>query len=406
MTTLINRIWTAFSPPQPAKKDDALKFGVLGAATIAPLALIIPAKSHPEVIIQAVAARDRRKAEAFAKSNGIPEVKGSYQEIIDDPNIDCVYIPLVNNLHFEWAARAVRAGKHVLLEKPSASNSTEAEILFNLPELSAPHGPVLLEAFHNRFHPSWAFFKSLVKPADVVHVTSHFMLPWWTNSKNDIFFNYNLSGGNIMAVGTYNLAATRLLFDAEPEECIDCDTKAYTDGVHAKCDYEFKARFRFPNGGIGEASSTLRGGTMYRAAYVTVTTKGIVVPDDTLPASQEKRRSQELTISDLIHGGFWHRIDVTSTFKICDRETGTVIKKWVEKESHKAYTFEEAGMANLPGEDYWLSYRHQLEQFVNKIRGRETQHWVTAEDSLVQARMIDMAYEKSGLGLRPTSSFR
>lgn len=76
---MTNRIWAAFSPPKPAKKDDALRFGVLGAANVAPLALIIPSKSHPEVIIQAVAARDRQKAEAFAKSHGIPEVKDTYQ---------------------------------------------------------------------------------------------------------------------------------------------------------------------------------------------------------------------------------------------------------------------------------------------------------------------------------------
>ena len=87
-----------------------------------------------------------------------------------------------------------------------------------MPELSQPNAPVILEAFHNRFYPSWNLFKSMVKPADVVHVTSNSMIPWWASSKDDIHFNYNISGGTMMAMGTYNYAALRLLFDADPIE--------------------------------------------------------------------------------------------------------------------------------------------------------------------------------------------
>ncbi|KAG9606023.1 NAD(P)-binding protein, partial [Aureobasidium melanogenum] len=407
MAAMIGRVWSAFNPPLVTKRDDALKFGILGAANIAPLSLIIPAKSHPEMIVQAVAARDRSKAEAFAKSHGIPEVKDSYQDILDNPNIDCVFIPLPNGLHYEWAVRAIRAGKHVLLEKPSTSNSTEAKILFDMPELSQPNGPVILEAFHNRFYPSWNLFKSMINPADVVHVTSNSMIPWWASSKDDIHFNYNISGGTMMAMGTYNYAALRLLFDADPAECTSCDTKAYTDGVHDKCDYEFQAKFRFPNGGIGEASSTLQGGTILKPSFVTVTTRETIIPDKTLPDDQEKLQSQILTLNGMIHGVFWHRIDIKSKFEIRSKETGKIVKRWEENSSRKAYTFKEAGgeFADLPGETFWMSYRYQLEAFVNKIRGRETQHWVDGQDSIAQMKMIDMAYEKSGLGPRPSSSF-
>jgi predicted dehydrogenase len=150
--------------------------------------------------------------------------------------------------------RAIRADKHVLLEKPSVSNSTEAKILFNLPELSKPNTPVLLKAFHNRFHPAWSLFKSFITPANVEHVSAYSMIPWWGTSKGDIHFNYNLSGGSMVAMGTYNFSALRLIFDAEPEECLVCDTNAYTDGVHKSCDYDLQAKFRFPNGGIGEAT--------------------------------------------------------------------------------------------------------------------------------------------------------
>lgn len=328
-------------------------------------------------------------------------------EILDDPNIDCIFIPLPNGLHFEWAIRSIRAGKHVLLEKPSVSNSTEAEILFRLPELSQPNAPVLLEAFHNRFFPSWALFRSMVNPADVVNVTSHSMIPWWATSKDGIHFNYPLSGGTIMSMGTYNFAALRLLFDAEPEQCVSCDAEAYTDGIHNKCDYEFKAQFRFPNGGTGVASSTLNGETILKPSWVTVETKKVVVPDNNLPASQEKLQKRTLTLNGMIHGVFWHRIDVHDIFEVRNKDTGTVVKQWEENKSHKAYTFKEAGgqFTDLPGETHWMSYRYQLEAFVNRIKGRPTQEWVGAEDSISQMKMIDMAYRKSGLEPRPTGEY-
>ncbi|UKZ74120.1 hypothetical protein TrVFT333_001779 [Trichoderma virens FT-333] len=374
---LVSRIWQCFNPPTPPKSSDAIRFGVLGAAGIAPLALFNPAKSHPEVIIQAISARDRKKAEAYAKSHGIPDVKDTYQEILDDPNIDAIFIPLPNGLHFEWAVRAIRAGKHVLLEKPSVSNSTEAEILFNLPELDQPNGPVLLEAFHSRFHPSWALFHSLVDPAEIEHIETRSMIPWWASSKDQIHFNYNLSGGSIMAMGTYNFAAL------------------------------LKATFRFPNGGTGVASTTLMGETIIKPSWVVVTTKKTIIPNSSLPAGQQQYQRRELTLQGLVHGVFWHRIDIKEINEICTNE-GAVVKKWEKTTSRKAYTWKEAGgeFADLPGEVHWMSYRHQLEQFVNKVKGRKTQQWIEREDSIAQMKMIDMAYEKSGLGPRPTSSFR
>lgn len=78
--------------------------------------------------------------------------------ILDDPEIDCVLVALPNSLHYEWSARAIKAGKHVLIEKPSCATAREAEKLFNMPELSQPGGPVILEMLHNRFHPAWQFF--------------------------------------------------------------------------------------------------------------------------------------------------------------------------------------------------------------------------------------------------------
>ena len=330
------------------------------------------------------------------------------EEILSDSIIDAIFIPLPNSLHFEWAVRAIRAGKHVLLEKPSVSNSTEANILFNLPKLSRPNGPVLLEAFHNRFHPAVHLFRSFFSPADVVHVHTDSMIPWLMTAKENIEFNYSLSGGSIMMLGTYNFAILRIIFDDEPEECLACDTSIFGDGIHDKCDYEFKAQFRFPNGGIGDAVNTMRGSILWKPSEARVTTREVVIPDRALPVTQEKVLIRQITLHGFMHAVFWHRIDVKDSYVIRNKADGRTVQKWVDSKSHKAYTYKEAGggFADLPGEDWWMSYRYQLEEFVNRVKGRQTQYWISGQDSVNQMRMIDMAYKKSGPGLRPTSSFR
>ena len=123
-------------------------------------------------------------------------------EILDDPSIDAIFIPLPNSLHYEWAVRSLRAGKHVLLEKPAVNTLVEAELLFHLPELRQPDSPVLLEAFHNRFHPAVHKFLSFVAPADVAHVHTDSMVPWWLTAKDNIEFNHWLGGGSMMMLGT------------------------------------------------------------------------------------------------------------------------------------------------------------------------------------------------------------
>lgn len=271
-----------------------------------------------------------------------------------------------------------------------------------MPELSQPNAPIILEALHTRFYPSWQHFQSLVNPVDVAHIHTKSMLPWWMTNKNDIYFNYNLSGGTIMSMGTYNLAALRVFFNAEPVECLSCEVNTFPEDAYKNCDTDFKAKFRFPNGGIGIAESSLRGPTIWEPSSVIVTNKEVVVPDNSLPKGQEKVLQRELALYGILFGIIWHRIDIKDTYVI--RTDSKVIKTWTEITSKKSYTFKDAGgkFANLPGETYWMSYRHMLEQFVNKVKGRETQSWVTGEDSIAQMKMLDMAYEKSGLGIRAT----
>lgn len=92
--------------------------------------------------------------------------------------------------------------------------------------------------------------------------------------------------------------------------------RRHTDGIHDKCDYEFKPTFRFPNGGTGVASSTLKGEIILKPSWVTVESKQVVVPDNELPPSQKKLQKRELTLNSMIHGVFWHRIDAHDVFEI------------------------------------------------------------------------------------------
>ncbi|KAJ1322874.1 dTDP-3,4-didehydro-2,6-dideoxy-alpha-D-glucose 3-reductase [Microdochium nivale] len=219
----VNRLRQQTWPPTATKDAQPLRFGIISAANIAPMAFLTPAISHPEVVVTAVAARDPAKAAAFAKKHNIPKVKESYQALLDDPEVDCVYVPLPNGLHYEWALRALKAGKHVYLEKPGTSNAVEAEKLFRNPLLQItgePGAPVLLEATHSWFHPAWARFMSLVTPAEIETATATMLVPSGIIADNDIRYDYALAGGAMMDTGPYTMGALRLAFGGDlPVRC-------------------------------------------------------------------------------------------------------------------------------------------------------------------------------------------
>ena len=106
---------------------DRVRIGTLGAARIAPGALIKPARKVADAEVVAVAARDPARAEKFARKHKIPKVHATYDDVIGDPDVDAIYNPLPNGLHAEWTLKAITAGKHVLCEKPFTSNAAEAE---------------------------------------------------------------------------------------------------------------------------------------------------------------------------------------------------------------------------------------------------------------------------------------
>src|SRR5580704_14814705 len=136
-----------------------LRIGVLGAARIAPAAIIGPATRTDTAEVVAIAARDRTRAQAFATKHGIGRVVDSYEELVADPGVDAIYNPLPNGLHGRWTMAAMAAGKHVLCEKPFTANADEAR---TVAAAQAGTGLVLMEAFHYRYHPLFARVRELV----------------------------------------------------------------------------------------------------------------------------------------------------------------------------------------------------------------------------------------------------
>src|SRR5688572_23449876 len=109
-----------------------VRVGVLGTARVVSYGLVQPAKELPGLSVAAVASRSLERAQAFAAAQGISRSFGSYQALLDDPSIDAVYVALPTALHAEWVRRALRAGKHVLCEKPLTANWQVAEELATL----------------------------------------------------------------------------------------------------------------------------------------------------------------------------------------------------------------------------------------------------------------------------------
>ena len=111
------------------RQPTSLRMGILGAAVIAPFALVNPARAMDDVAVTAIAARDPARAQTFAAKHAIPTAHATYADLLADPEIDAVYVPLPNNLHAAWSIKALEAGKHVLCEKPLAANADEARAM-------------------------------------------------------------------------------------------------------------------------------------------------------------------------------------------------------------------------------------------------------------------------------------
>jgi predicted dehydrogenase len=193
---------------------DVVRWGVLSTADIARKKVIPGMRRAGLTRIQAIASRDAGTARHVADELGIPHAHGSYEALLADPDVDAVYIPLPNHLHAEWTIAAVRAGKHVLCEKPIAMTVGEAERMADAADTA---GVLLMEAFMYRLHPSWVAVRELVEGGRVGRLTS---VQSWFSYYNDDPANIRnireIGGGALYDIGCYNVNLSRLLFGGEP----------------------------------------------------------------------------------------------------------------------------------------------------------------------------------------------
>ncbi|MEV6361312.1 Gfo/Idh/MocA family protein [Nocardia asteroides] len=246
----------------------ALRIGVLGAARIAPAALIGPARRSPEVTVTAVAARDRTRAERFARKHGVERVFGDYQDLLDSPDVDAVYIPLPNGLHGRWTRAAVTAGKHVLCEKPFTANAEEAR---EIARLATDSGLVVMEAFHYRYHPLIRAAEEIVASSELgtlrrVETALSFPLPLFS----DIRYDYDLAGGALMDAGCYAVHMARVLGGEDPE-VVSARAKLHGD---RRIDRAMSAELRFPSGHTGRVRCSMWSADVLRISATVVGDRG------------------------------------------------------------------------------------------------------------------------------------
>ncbi|KAF9463338.1 NAD(P)-binding protein [Collybia nuda] len=384
MFDFIHRLYYLTYPPRPASIFDTgvrkLRFGCLGAAKIVPGALVTPSRTHPEVALYAIAARDLTRAEAFAKKHGFEKAYGGptgYQDLIDNPEVDVIYNPLPNGLHFEWTMKALKSGKHVLLEKPATNTADEATQIYALAERK---GLVVLEAFHYRFHPAIQRVKAILDSNELGTIKSisvALTAPAGTLKSDDIRWQYDLGGGSAMDPGSYTVNLLHYLASSTSTSVLTASATPYSSmPEHEKVDQRFTATLAFSNDIIGEIHSDLNESRIL----------GVIPRIPNLRATV-RCEGGTVEIYNYIVPSYYHYI--------------TVVPAGKPRRVEKAYSFN----GTAKGEDWWSTYRYQMEAFVDKVQGRTPQTWLKPQETIDNMKCIEAIYTKDGFGIRPRSKY-
>jgi len=325
-----------------------LRFGILGAARIAPMALIQPAKRVAEAQVVAIAARDPAKARAFAAKHGIPRVHESYEALLADAELDAIYNPLPNGLHCEWTIRALRAGKDVLCEKPIASNAAEAQ---RMADAARETGRALVEAFHWRYHPLAERVLELLAGGAIGaprHYEAALCIPLGL-MRNDIRWSWELGGGALMDAGCYTISMVRHLSGAEPE-VVSAQALLWSPQVDRRMD----AKLRFADGRSAAITASMGSRTLLKMALRIEGERG------------------EIRVFNPIAPHIYHRLTVrTPSGRIRERVAGEA------------------------------TYTCQLRAFVDHVRNG-TPVPTGPADAIANMRVIDAVYRAAGLRPRAT----
>jgi len=327
-----------------------LRIGVLGASRIAESSIVGPAAELGHRLV-AVAARDPRRAEAFAEEYGVERVVASYQDVIDDPEVDVVYNPLANSLHAPWNLAAIAAGKPVLSEKPFARDQSEAR---KVAEAAESAGVTVLEGFHYYFHPVTQRAFTLAADGSVgelTHVEVRMAMP--APDDGDPRWSYELAGGAVMDLGCYGLHVMRSLgrlsvpgLDGRPSI-----TRAHAEqrnpDVDAWCDVELG----FPGGATGLSANSM-------------------VADDYSFTIRLVGKSGELLVHDFIKPNDDDRLTMRTSH-------GTIVERLGTR----------------------ASYTYQLEAFAAHVEHGAPLPFGT-EDAVANMAMVDTAYRAAGMNPR------
>lgn len=262
----------------------SVRIGILGAARITPLALIEPARERSDVTIAAVAARDPERARKFAARYAVPRVHASYEDLLADPEIDAVYIPLPNGLHGRWTIAALQAGKHVLCEKPFTANTAEAEAVAAVAQLS---DRVVMQAFHYRYHALTDRMLEIIgsgELGEIKRIEARFCIPL---PIKDIRWDLRLAGGSLMDTGGYAIHLVRTLAGAEPI-VKSARAKLRSPSV----DRLLQAELEFPDGRTGAVTAGLLSAYLLSIAAKVAGSQGT------------------MEVTNFVMPQYWHRLTI------------------------------------------------------------------------------------------------
>ncbi len=247
-----------------------ITIGIMGAARVAPMAIVEPAARRGDVRVAAIAAKRAGSAAAFAAEHGIPVAYDSYEALIGDPGIDVIYNALTPHLHAELSIAALEAGKHVLCEKPFAMDAKEARRMVEAGERA---GRRIIEAFHDRHHPVFLHLEDLVASGRLGRLTS--LKAVFNNTippvEGDFRRAAGMGGGVLREFGCYPVHWCRSLLREEPE-VVSAEATLTEDGV----DEDATALLRFPSGVLAEIEARMSPGWTMHARFRIVGDRGSV----------------------------------------------------------------------------------------------------------------------------------
>jgi predicted dehydrogenase len=262
-----------------------LRIGVLGAALIAESALVVPAREAGHRVV-AIGARDGERARAFASCHGVERAYGSYEEVLGDPDVDVVYNALVNSQHAPWNVRAVRAGKHVLSEKPFAANGSQARAVA---EAARGSDRIVMEAFHYAMHPMLRRIRSIVlsgELGDLRHAEATVMIP--APGDDDPRWSLDLAGGALMDLGCYGLHAFAQIAGWLGGNPLVRSARAGQRAGHPGVDEWVQAELDLPGGATASLLTHMAGPELQMRLVLTGTRGQLEVPCFVLPQLDER----------------------------------------------------------------------------------------------------------------------